>query len=231
MEGWTHETYRQLVTAIHADNSAVAVESLRSHPVVDTAHTIARWLVESIATDTPGSRWLGMAIVDGLSSSYLPGDAALVDRLQHALDGRVPTDLTLIPIDMYILSEILEGGHGDSEGFRLNGATGAILSENPEFIEGVPEPPDWEDDNTWIYLDEIWPREGWRDMADFIDTVDDPVLAERLSNAIRGKGAFRRFGDIVYAADTEQTRWNLFRDERRAGRARHWLAERGLRPD
>jgi hypothetical protein len=230
MEPWTHETLTQLRGATHRGDSSLALELLRSHPVLDAAHTISQWLIRSIEADVPGARWLGMSIVDALRTSELPGDVALATRLQHALDGREPPDLALIPIDLFMLSDILDGGDRDTMGYRLNAHTGQILSEDPEGYEGVPEPPDWDDDEVWLYLEAIWPAHGWQDMADYIATVEDPALAERLNHAIRGKGAFRRFGDITY--DTEhESRFVLFRDERETGRARHWLAERGLRPD
>lgn len=230
MEPWTHETLTQIRGATHRGDSSLALDLLRSHPALDVAHTISPWLINSIEADVPGARWLGMTIVEAFRTSDLPGDVALAVRLQHALDGQEPPDLALIPIDLFILSHILEGGDDDSPGYRLNARTGQIFSEDPEGYEGVPEPPDWEDDEVWLELDAIWPRQAWQDMADFIDTVEDPAFAERLNAAIRGKGAFRRFGDITY--DTEyESRWVLFSDEREAGRARHWLAERGLRPD
>jgi hypothetical protein len=40
-------------------------------------------------------------------------------------------------------------------------------------------------------------REGYRDMEEFIATVRDPRLAELLEVAIAGRGAFRRFKDVL----------------------------------
>lgn len=230
MEPWTHETLTQLRGATHRGDSSLALDLLRSHPVLDVAHTISPWLIHSIEADVPGARWHGMAIVESLRTGGQPGDSVLATRLQHALDGREPPHLTLVPIDLSILSYILEGGHSDSQGYRLNVHTGQILSEDPEGYDGVAEPPDWEDREVWLEFGELWPRRGWQDMADFIETIEDPDLAERLAYAIRGKGAFRRFNDIVYSTEYG-SRWGLFRDERETGRARHWLSEQGLRPD
>lgn len=231
MEPWTHETHQELLAATHSGHSVPALELLRTHPVLEAAHTISTWLVGAIASDVPGARWLGMTIVDAFRTTDLPGDVALATRLQHALDGREPPDLALIPVDLFILSDILEGGRSDDLGYRIHARTGEIVSEDPEGMEGIAEPPDWDDEEVWLYLDAIWPRQGWRDMADFIATVEDPALAERLNYAIRGKGAFRMFKDVVYSTENEGTRWGIFSDEREAGRARHWLAERGLRSD
>ena len=65
-------------------------------------------------------------------------------------------------------------------------------------------------------------------MSEFIETVDDPRLADRLERAIHGRGAFRRFRDELDDHPDELTRFHLFADERQRGRARRWLAQQGL---
>jgi len=40
-------------------------------------------------------------------------------------------------------------------------------------------------------------RDGYRDMELFIGTVRDPGRADRLEIAISGRGAFRRFKDVL----------------------------------
>jgi uncharacterized membrane protein YkvA (DUF1232 family) len=73
-------------------------------------------------------------------------------------------------------------------------------------------------------------RAAYRDMVDFIVTVADERLADRLHDAIRGRGAFRRFADTLRRArEDELTRWFEFKDERQRGRARAWLADVGYR--
>lgn len=74
------------------------------------------------------------------------------------------------------------------------------------------------------------PRDGYRDMVRFIDTVGDPERADRLEIAISGRGAFRRFKDVLARWPGELERWYAFSDERQRGRARSWLAASGLRP-
>ena len=70
---------------------------------------------------------------------------------------------------------------------------------------------------------------GYRDMAEFIDTVTDLDLADRLGIAIQGRGAFRRFKDTL-ARWPAELEWYGFSDDRQRGRARAWLAEEGYRP-
>jgi len=58
-----------------------------------------------------------------------------------------------------------------------------------------------------------------------VDTLSDLRLVERLQDAVRGRGAFRRFKDVLSSSPEEFTRWHVFADERQRGRARAWLAD------
>ena len=66
-------------------------------------------------------------------------------------------------------------------------------------------------------------HEGYRDMQDFIATVNNEHLVELLEVAINGKGAFRRFKDVLLNYPEERERWFKFRDERMEERALEWL--------
>ena len=74
-------------------------------------------------------------------------------------------------------------------------------------------------------------REGYDDMQDFIDTVSDEHLQELLNVAIQGRGAFRRFKDVLARHPAEQQRWFDFQAARLAARAGEWLAEEGGEPE
>lgn len=65
--------------------------------------------------------------------------------------------------------------------------------------------------------------EGYEDMQDFIATVEDKHLAALLEVAINGKGAFRRFKDVLASYSEERERWFQFKDERVEQRALEWL--------
>lgn len=66
-------------------------------------------------------------------------------------------------------------------------------------------------------------REGYRDMEDFIQTVDDEHLKEKLWIAIDGKGAFRRFKKVLARYPDVRQRWFEFKDERIKERVVDWL--------
>jgi Uncharacterised protein family (UPF0158) len=73
-------------------------------------------------------------------------------------------------------------------------------------------------------------RAGYADMEAFIETVASLRLQERLRGAIRGRGAFRRFKDVLGRQPAELERWFAFRDGRVRQRALAWLAEEGIEP-
>ena len=67
------------------------------------------------------------------------------------------------------------------------------------------------------------------DMADFAELVSDDQAAGRLSRAINGRGAFRRFKDELHEEYPHLLpAWYAFRDARAARRAVDWLLDASL---
>ena len=64
----------------------------------------------------------------------------------------------------------------------------------------------------YLQVEPIPSREQYRIMERFIASVPVPALAARLSDAIVGKGAFRRFKDGIAQHPDERKRWFAFRD-------------------
>jgi hypothetical protein len=71
-------------------------------------------------------------------------------------------------------------------------------------------------------------RAGYADMEAFIVTVASPPLQDRLWAAIRGRGAFRRFKDVLASSPAERDRWFAFKDQRVRQRVLAWLADEGI---
>jgi hypothetical protein len=162
---------------------------------------------ESARTSDPRSR----------SRGEFPTEAA-PDR-RTALGRRPDLTGTPLPVD---LEELLEAGLG-GEGGRIDLETGEVwhASTIEYFTEQEPD--------RWLYMGPEGSGEGYRDMQDFIATVDDAGRADRLGIAIDGRGAFRRFKDTIPGWPDEQERWYRFSDKRSRGRARQWLLFAGYR--
>jgi len=69
----------------------------------------------------------------------------------------------------------------------------------------------------------------WDRLAKFARSVDDERLADRLHEAIRGRGAFRRFKDQVYSAGIEKD-WYSFEYRCQIEEAIDFLREAGIEP-
>lgn len=83
------------------------------------------------------------------------------------------------------------------------------------------------------YLMRIEPLEssveyGW--MAEFAASVTESHLRDRLEVALDGRGAFRRFKDVLAQYPAKRERWFRFRDERVRGAMHKWLEEHGIEP-
>ena len=87
------------------------------------------------------------------------------------------------------------------------------IDENPDRYEPIPKAESYED---------------YDDMVDFISTVEDEHLVELLEVAIDGKGAFRRFKDVLARYPEEKERWYRFKNERMKERAISWLEDIGI---
>ena len=65
----------------------------------------------------------------------------------------------------------------------------------------------------YLRIDPASSREQYRWMERFVSAVSDVGLRERLLVAIDGKGAFRRFKDVLLAFPAERERWFAYRSE------------------
>jgi len=63
----------------------------------------------------------------------------------------------------------------------------------------------------YVHLDPASSREQYRWMERFVSSVEDEALRDRLVLAIDGKGAFRRFKDVLLSYPVERDRWFVYR--------------------
>lgn len=171
-----------------------------------------------------------LSIINRLTSRAWAGDQELADDLLARLRGE-PLPGRATPVDLDMLTMVMEGDPSLSGGGVVDLDTGAVFSD--EMLDGAvvgeDEAPDLvADPDRWLHVEMTGSRDGWRDMADFAARQRDEALRERLERALEGKGAFRRFGDLVHGEGLGSA-WHLFSDDRRQGRARAALADAGIR--
>jgi hypothetical protein len=113
-----------------------------------------------------------------------------------------------IRIDWMLLEAAFES-HAPELSCWLNRLTGEIVNLAPD-----SEPGERARVHTagWIEVQPVPSREQYRMMERFIETVTHPPLKERLQDSIVGKGAFRRFKDVISRFPDERKRWFAFRD-------------------
>lgn len=228
--GWTSADTADLRSAVHRGDHAAVIDLLLPRDGLAVAHHAAPALLSAVAVerDLQAMR-IGVVLTDELTDRDWPGDAELATEIQR---GLVPADdqgLRPVPVDLDELLMHLDGPADPEGDWRLEVATGRLWPAAPHLLLGE-EPDDFEDPDAFVTIHSLGSSPGYRDMRDFIATVDDPDTTERLRRAIEGRGAFRRFKDVVFEDDELRHRWTLLSSERALGRARRWLADAGLRP-
>ena len=82
----------------------------------------------------------------------------------------------------------------------------------------------------YIRIERDDPYDDYSNMERFIATVEDTDLQERLWRAIQGRGAFRRFKDLVARYPDLQDDWYEFKDAQSQQRLHRWLEARDIEP-
>ncbi len=128
-----------------------------------------------------------------------------------------------LPIDMQELCAAFEDSSDDHR-YYLDLETGGITldfldeAEREELDEMVDE----DSKERYRYLPIAESQVGYEDMKEYIETVKGANLKEKLSIAISGSGAFRRFKDVLNSYPKERERWFKFKDEKVMERVNEW---------
>src|SRR5689334_11865531 len=135
-----------------------------------------------------------------------------------------------IPIHWDDLESAFERNAPDTESF-LDLTTGQVVS----LMAGDPEAPSLKQKvagniTNYTRVEPASSREQYRWMERFVGSVTEPALRERLVIAIDGKGAFRRFKDVLLAYPAERERWFTYRADLLHWHMHNWLQERLLEP-
>jgi Uncharacterised protein family (UPF0158) len=142
--------------------------------------------------------------------------------------GGGPQQLRDIPVDWEALEDAFENNAPEVHSY-LHLMTGEVL----RVVDGIADPEMHSriaSDTTYMRIEPVSSREQYRWMERFIPMVDEGELRDQLSAAIDGKGAFRRFKDVLMTYGTERERWFAFRSERLRVFMEAWLSAHGLAP-
>jgi hypothetical protein len=116
------------------------------------------------------------------------------------------------PVRWDDLTAAFENNAPDVHSF-LNVTTGHVL----RVVDGSPGADDIlariSRDPDAIVVEAVSSRDQYRWMERFIETTEDAELRDRLTAAIDGKGAFRRFKDVLLSYPDERERWFQFRQD------------------
>ena len=134
----------------------------------------------------------------------------------------------------------------DESQYYLNRNTGQLIYLTEEDIQAVEENepldyyPEWQQDTikkarsilgsssgVFLELPDKWGIHEYDIMSRFVQSIENVELADKLSNAIRGKGAFRRFTDLLYEYEI-QDQWYAYRGDALGGIAIDWCREQNI---
>src|SRR3972149_2554227 len=137
-----------------------------------------------------------------------------------------------VPADLKEICILFEDSSCEHRGY-LDLKTGEIVQifddiMDPDEKEELDDKVDEGLGKRYITIPNAESHEGYQDMEDFIETVKEVKLKEKLYNAITRKGAFRRFKDALNSYPNERERWFKFKDEKVMGRVNEWLDEEGI---
>ena len=154
-----------------------------------------------------------------------------------------------LKVDLEIISNAMEDVARVDMEYYLDKETGEVIfipEEVSRYVEEEDENlrkalPDWQKEGVklaqeillnkpvrYINIPEGAPCNGYDLMVEFAEKVEDELLREKLSIALDGKGAFRRFKNVIADYPDYREKWFKFRDERINKKVIEWLNSIGI---
>ncbi len=133
-----------------------------------------------------------------------------------------------VPIAWEALEDAFENNAPEVHSY-VHLETGEVI----RIVDGIADPTMHQrvmKDDEYLRVDPVSSREQYRWMERFIATVDESELRDKLVRSIDGKGAFRRFKDVLMSYPVDRERWFAFRSERLRSCMEAWLNAHGIAP-
>lgn len=222
---------RQLRGAVFRGDVTVVVAVLERIDPWECLQLGGDGLLVALDRNAEGAVALATRWASALRDRSWDGDIELAAQLDARL-GIAPTPmLRALAVDLDQLADVLEGDLMTGGG-RVDLQTGEVWPQaaidDPDQMR--EHSGDDLDPGRWLSVESVGSRAGYRDMQEFIAALPEAGDRDRLTISIQGRGAFRRFRDVLSRRPEQFARWQAFCDERQRGRARAWLAEGGFRP-
>jgi hypothetical protein len=131
-----------------------------------------------------------------------------------------------VPIAWEALEDAFENNAPEVHSY-LHLVTGEVI----RVVDGVADPATHARiaaDSNYMRVEPVSSREQYRWMERFIATVEEGPLRQKLLQSIDGKGAFRRFKDVLVSFPVDRERWFAFRSERLRTCMEGWLDAQGV---
>lgn len=221
----------ELRGATYRGDAAAVLSAVADREIDDLLQHVGMGAQVVIGLGSPKAEAFAASVVGRLRRRSWVGDDVLAEDLLAQLRGE-PLSGRELAVDLPLMASELSSGSTGISGF-LDLQSGEVIpgalvdpmfasSDEDEIVDLEAEP------ERWLELEPTETQVRWRDMADFAEAQPTSELRRRLETAIEGKGAFRRFRDVIHAEGLVDA-WHRLSDERELGRARSLLAEAGIR--
>ncbi len=149
-------------------------------------------------------------------------------------DGGEPEEgtggpVSRVAVDWVELEGALENNSPELHSF-LNKVTGDVIRVFRGSEDAENRLREIEVSNEYVYVEPISSREQYRWMEEFIEEVQEAVLKDKLNIAIDGKGAFRRFKDVLVGYPVDREAWFTKRAIKLRAHMTEWLAAKRIEP-
>jgi len=155
-----------------------------------------------------------------------------------------------LKVDFEMIGMAVEDVSRDCLEYYLDTETGQVIvlsDEASRYAEGdediiIEDLPDWQkaeieiaqnirNNNTerYINIPEKPTYESYNMMVDFTENIEDELLIDKLNIALDGKGAFRRFKNVLKDYPDYEKKWYTFKERKMKEEAIEWLSSMGIK--